>query len=957
MFCENCGKSLIRGYQFCLECGTPVPAQSAEDDEVVEQNAPDASAPADEGMPQVGGSGGEGGTLVFCPTCGMHMQKSGAYCEKCGMQLQSNSNDQYNNLPKNGSVPLWNTESEDYGYASLNDGEIEQINKFMSGGGITAADDDYEPVDAVESFGGMDAIGGASEIEAITNQFANMYPSANTEMPAIGGTIKENGVGERMMDNFAMESTNVDDAYIENGHLPIIEGASMEYDPNEPEPEDPNAFVMTEEAIEDITPTYNDLPAYTEPEEEVFEYEDSSADALEFAAVGAAVAASAYEPETAEEAPAYEEPAAYEPEAAEEAPAYEEPAADEPEAVEEAPAEDMGYAIPVYSDDGDTAEENYINNDSGYDASAVTDIPLFADESEEEKNDTAVYAAAGVAAAAAISEIPEFTEPESIPTFDEPEAVEPAPAPVFDEPAPARNEPEPVDDTNDDLGGGFMAAAAVSAAPRSAPKPSDALDDKPEVDLGRLIYCRNCGQDMYEKELVCQNCGAPKRPEYVRPTLRETKKKSEPFKLFGVIGIPALVAICAAIALMAIIILPSLTADKSEMTSKPSTTTASTTSTTASTPEELDAGGTEPAVTTTTPVEATKPDDEPVEDTKPEVTTTASSSATSSSATTPVTTPTSASSSSSATTTKPTSATTTTAATVSTPAVQSGSYSSATVISQNKERDALINAYETLAGEIGKVDVFARNTVYAIAFDGRAADTAAKSFYSSAFGSAAIKSLSGGKSTVSAAISAAKPTSGELNKAYNALKELEDIYLEYCNFVTSATSFSRFESTCAGYMGDFENYAKKNFSFSALNTSAQTSADRTLYYADIVTEASNSIDNAVAAYSTLNGKIGKLTESTFSGKFYDTMASNISTYMKAAKYTYAVKGYIYILGNDKSYSGAAYITLSTACKDADELLDVFCLAAYDNTLANFKSTVNSYVSSLTSKASYIRTVA
>ena len=44
MFCENCGKSLIRGYQFCLECGTPVPAQSAEDDEVMEQ-----AAPAEEG--------------------------------------------------------------------------------------------------------------------------------------------------------------------------------------------------------------------------------------------------------------------------------------------------------------------------------------------------------------------------------------------------------------------------------------------------------------------------------------------------------------------------------------------------------------------------------------------------------------------------------------------------------------------------------------------------------------------------------------------------------------------------------------------------------------------------------------------------------------------------------------------------------------------------------------------
>ena len=25
MYCENCGKKLIRGYQFCMECGKPKP--------------------------------------------------------------------------------------------------------------------------------------------------------------------------------------------------------------------------------------------------------------------------------------------------------------------------------------------------------------------------------------------------------------------------------------------------------------------------------------------------------------------------------------------------------------------------------------------------------------------------------------------------------------------------------------------------------------------------------------------------------------------------------------------------------------------------------------------------------------------------------------------------------------------------------------------------------------------
>ena len=995
MFCENCGKSLIRGYQFCLECGTPVPPQSAEEDEVVEQ----AAEPVDEGMPQVGGgSGGDGGTLVFCPTCGMHMQKSGAYCEKCGMQLQSNSNDQYNNLPKNGDVPLWNTESEDYGYANLNDGEIEQINKFMSGGGITVPDDDYEPVDAVESISGFDAIGsydaasGASEIESLTNQFANMYPSTNTEMPAIGGTVKENGIGERMMDNFAMESTNIDDAYIESGHLPVIEGASMEYDPNEPEPEDPNAFVMTDDAIEDITPTYDDIPASTEPEEEAPVYEDNSADVLGFMAVGAAAAAAtyepevaeeipAYEPEVAEEVPAYEEPVAYEPEAAEEVPAYEEPAAYEPEVAEEVPAyeepaayepgvaeeipayeepaayepevaeevpayeepvaaeEDTAFAIPVYGEDGETAEENYVYDNGGYDASDVNDIPLFDDEPAENKdNDSATaYVGAGVAA---VSDIPAYseTEPAPMPQYEEPEALETEPvqdSSVFDEPEP------------EDTASGFMAAAVTSS---TAPaKPSDSLDTKAEADLGRLIYCRNCGQDMYEKELVCQNCGAPKRPEYQRPSERKIKKESKPFKLFGIFSIPSLVAVAVIAIVIGAILLPSLTADKEDMTSKPNTTTSSTT-TTATIPDELDAGGAEPDVTTTQSTATEPVPSQPVEDNEPEDTTATTSASTS--ATTPATSETSRTTPTS--TAKPTSASTTSATTVATPATQGGGYySSSTVISQNKERDALISAYETIAGEIGKVDAFARNTVYAMAFDDRGADTAAKSFYAGTFGSAAIKSISAGKSTVSAAVSAAKPSSGELSKAYNALKGLEDIYVDYCNYVVGATSFSKYESSCDDYMSRFRSYAKKNFSFSALNTSAQTNADRAQYFADVIGEAANAVDNAASAYSTLNSKIGKLTESTFSGKFLDTLGSNVNTYMKAAKYTYAAQAYYDILSGS-SYAGTASSYLNSGCGYLTDMVDIFALAPYDNTLANFKSTINTYVSSATNAAANAR---
>jgi hypothetical protein len=97
-------------------------------------------------MPEIPPLSNDGGTLVFCQNCGMRMQSSTAYCEQCGQQLQANannSNDPYSNLPKNGSVPLWNTEQVDYGYETMTDGEIQQINNFMNGGGIAEPEEEY----------------------------------------------------------------------------------------------------------------------------------------------------------------------------------------------------------------------------------------------------------------------------------------------------------------------------------------------------------------------------------------------------------------------------------------------------------------------------------------------------------------------------------------------------------------------------------------------------------------------------------------------------------------------------------------------------------------------------------------------------------------------------------------------------------------------------------------------
>ncbi len=1015
MFCENCGKSIIRGYNFCLECGTPVPPENAEPEQQGE------AAAEEQGMPQIEPLFNEGETLVFCTNCGMHMQTGTAYCEKCGQQLQAggNSGGDYSNLPKNGSVPLWNTESYDYGYETMSEGEIEQINNFMNGGGVAESDnyDDYNEIGTNDTFGGY--VGGAdgssmadisdpaAQIEALTAQFANMVAaSTNSEMPTIN-TYERGMEGDTVkVENFAMDTSYVDDEYVDTGALPVIEGASMEYDPDEPEPEDPNAFEMTPEPIAAITPTH--VPAYEEPVADVPTYEEPVAEAP------------AYE-EPVAEVPTYEEPVADVPvyeEPVAEVPAYEEPVAEVP-AYEEPVAEDTAYAIPLYgTDDSATytqaAEPEY-----------PSDIPLFG---AEEAPEYPVYNAPTYEEP--VAEIPTYEEPTveiptyeeavaAIPTYEEPAVEAPAyeePAaevPTYEEPiatiptyeesvaaAPTYEQPA-IEESSDDNAAIGIAGAAIGAAAAygmadsvaDSAQPADysapaadysqsyndnynnsyssstvtsvaeeAEAEKP--DLGRLLYCRKCGQDMYELETVCKYCGSAKLPEYQPPRVRQGKAKGEPFKLFGIFSIPALIVTAVVVVGIVALIIPSLNKDDEivDSTPKPSTTTSATTSDAAGgdvdtqsttapvedkVPDDTTATSTAAATSAPTEVSAEAPDsndgnngNESSEPAQSEASTPASSTPASS---TPASSPASSSSVSSVTTTK---------TTTTTPQQSTGAYTpSATIKSQNKERDKMIDAYELMAEEMGKIDLLARTTSYAIMFDSRDADTAGKSFYSRDIAAAMLKNIKNGKASVASAVSAAKPSTSELNKAYKALCALEDKYIAYLDYVINATKFSNYESKCDTHMSGFASYAASNFTLSAMATSAQTSTDKAEYYASVASNAVAAAENAASAYSTLRSKVAALTDTTFEGQFLTVMNDNISTYLKAAKYTQAVSAYCDILSSAPSAYSTAYSGIKTARDNLTNLADMFALAQYDNTLANFKSSTNSYISSATSGAS------
>lgn len=944
MFCENCGKSLIRGYQFCLECGTPVPAEANEDKTAQETSA-------SETMPGVEPISSEDGKLVFCQNCGMRMQQSTAYCEQCGLQLQSSNQDSgYSNLPSNNGVPLWNTERIDYGYENITDSELEQINNFMSGGGIAAPEYDMPAQDS--SFGGMDAVGGIAEdggaLDVLNSQYANLCKSDNDNaMPAIGAQDNMINNEVRKVENFAMDASYVDSSFVDEGALPVIEGASMDFDPDEPEPEDPNTFEMTPEPIQDITPSYI-APTYEEP---------------------------AAEETIAEEpiVPVYEEPVA---------PVYEEPAADEmvaeepavpvyEEAVEETC--EPAYTIPVYSEDDAAPTEAavYSEEASGYSA----DIPLYSDPTAEPE--------AAVSQPAAPSyEVPVYEEPEQ-------------PAVSATDLAAAATIASAIEDDGSSMtvmSGDYsqptnsytpVADNYATNSSYSEPAPvSEPIPEQPEADLGKLVYCRNCGQDMYEKELVCKNCGAPKRPEYQPRKQYNEKTKGEPFKLFGIFSIPALVVAALVLVFLCFLIVPSMLKGKEEVVEKPSTsqvdngstgntekteptTAATTTADTTTTASESDV--TEPVVEepaelavsvtssdkveTREPVEVETAEAEVKEESSEAVTpaaTTTTTKATTTRATT-TTKPTTTTAATTATTT--TKATTTTTKATTTQKPQQAYAPSATVKAQNKERDALISAYETIAAEVGKLQVLYLSTEMAIAMDSdRTADVAGKSFYARDFAASMIKSIKSGKSTVASAVSAAKPTSSELSGAYNGLTTLQSKYEAYYDYIVNVTSFGKYSTECAKYYSAFCSTAKTSFALSKLNTSAQTAVDQNEYYADVLSEAVAAVDNAVSAYTTLYTKVTALSDSTFSTKVTSTLTENMSTYLKAAKYTQAVASYCDILSSAPSAYSTAYSQLKSAYSSLNQCLELFVNAQYDS-LSNFKSASNTCITSASSAAS------
>ncbi len=886
MYCENCGKKLIRGYQFCMECGTPVPPEVEEEEENEDAQANEQSAseqPSGE-MPGIQPIGNEEGTLVFCPTCGMRMQKSTDHCEKCGMKLNANGSS---------GVPLVNTDPLGGEFGGISDSDLARIDNFVNNSGL-GGDISYDVSGGSDDMGGLGGglggIGGLgggdlnSEIEALNQQFANLN-ATSSDMPAISAPAPEPepqpepvpqepdlGTLSRRVEDFSMEAGMPETQFLSESGLPVINGGEMA------EPDEPMQLEQNYDDINiDITapaPTAvaePEAPAYTEPE------------------------APAY---TEPEAPAYTEP---------EAPAYTEPEAPaytEPEAPAYTEPEAPAYAEP--------------------------EAPAYAEP-----------------------EAPAYTEPEA-PAYTEPEA------PAYTEPeAPAYAEPETPAYTEPEF--------TQPRRPEPEPAPAAESSENDGTDLGKLVYCRNCGQDMYEKEAVCKNCGSPNKWN-IKPLKKNVsgsaaKSQKQPTKLFGIFPIPTVIgAAVVVVGVIALIVATSMANKSEDLVSQPATPT--TASTVPDTPVEADENAEAnvpdvPDVSDVSDVSSVPEEVNPIvtNESQPEPAATeeaakpataevsdAESSRPADTSSSPATTPAVTTRPNTSVTTRPNAvitspAVTTTpkpAVTASEPAAVS-TKPSATVTNEDKQREKILDAFEAVSAEVGKLHLYSQATSYAID----------AGFTKTKFTSGMTSVLSGGKSNVSSLVKNAKPSSSELSSAYSSLQKLYDLYTDYYTYVTGTSdSGSKYTSTADSKLSSFNSAAKSGLSFKSLQTGNQTSSDKSRQYADMLSNAASAASNAASQFNTVKNSVADLKSSKYEsdvmGVIYNDKTSAI---MKAAGYAQVVSNYDEMMSGAPAEYSSAKSSLTKAASDLDGMLGVFIDAAY-NDLSGFKSEFSSYKTSV-----------
>lgn len=230
MVCQNCGKSLVRGYSFCMECGSPVQPEALEEagmpprtGDHVENPRENPSKPtadstdtnrasgttgasgttrasgtaqASGGMPDISPlSAGDNDdsedssekSLVFCKNCGTVMQSNPYTCEKCGEPLAGG----------HGGIPMFR-DPDSFSEGMEDIGEDMNLSEMLGVDGSPL--DDEMDAEAAKMFGvGSETHSNidsgsqfsAADLEMLNMQMSKYSRSTSSEMPMVGRDMPE----------------------------------------------------------------------------------------------------------------------------------------------------------------------------------------------------------------------------------------------------------------------------------------------------------------------------------------------------------------------------------------------------------------------------------------------------------------------------------------------------------------------------------------------------------------------------------------------------------------------------------------------------------------------------------------------------------------------------------------------------------------------------------------------
>ena len=469
---------------------------------------------------------------------------------------------------------------------------------------------------------------------------------------------------------------------------------------------------------------------------------------------------------------------------------------------------------------------------------------------------------------------------------------------------------------------------------------------------------------MYEKEAVCKNCGSPNKWN-IKPLKKNVsgsaaKSQKQPTKLFGIFPIPTVIGAAVVVVGVIALIVATSTANKSEdLVSQPATPT--TASTVPDTPVEADenAEADVPAVSDVSDVSSVPEEVNPVvtNESQPEPAATeeaakpataeapdAENSRPADTSSSPAATPAVTTRPNTSVTTRPNAITTSPAVTTTPkpavtakePAVVS-TKPSTTVTNEDKQREKILDAFEAVSAEVGKLHLYSQATSYAVD----------AGFTKTTFTSGMTSVLSSGKSNVSSLVKNAKPSSSELSSAYSSLQKLYDLYTDYYTYVTGTSdSGSKYTSTADSKLSSFNSAAKSGLSFKSLQTGNQTSSDKSRQYADMLSNAATAASNAASQFNTVKNSVADLKSSKYESDVMSVIYNDkTSAIMKAAGYAQVVSNYDEMMSGAPAEYSSAKSSLTKAASDLDGMLGVFIDAAY-NDLSGFKSEFSSYKTSV-----------